>query len=117
MIQLDIPSSAVSDGYHTFPELYEHRHMLLAAVVKLMPEQCWCARKHADGSACEGWFVVGIDLAEGQVTYHLPEYWWERITALLSPRAIYLYAPPYDGHTPTDVLYRLAAWIGIEDYR
>ena len=51
----------VSDGYHTFDELYEHRCLLFCWILTMAsePEQwkiaTWKSRKHSDGSAFEGW--------------------------------------------------------------
>ena len=112
-----------SDGYHTFHELYEHRHALFLALASAMPEKAWAAREHHDGTKIEGWFVAGIllDLGEGvpdktdplgqrperQITYHLPDRLWKRVEAL---GIAVDRAPAFDGHTPEDVLLRLTIW-------
>ena len=100
----------VSDGYHTFDELYEHRHMLFLSLMKLLPRSSWFSRVHADGSGYAGWFICGIHLPSGQVTYHLPDclLLGARDTgATETPRA-----PAYDGHTSADVLARLLNFVG-----
>ena len=92
----------ISDGYHTFNELYEHRHMLFAYACKDNP-LAWKARKHDDGSMFDGgWFIAGIDLKCGTITYHIPEKHWE----LFDCRELE-YAPAWDGHTADDVIVRL----------
>jgi hypothetical protein len=95
----------VSDGYHTFNELYEHRHALMLALMKCNPERSWISPKHDDGTMMDGWFIVGIDLPDGAITYHLPVGLWSQAcdtNAELKHRA-----PKWDGHTSQDVVKRL----------
>lgn len=101
----------VSDGHHTFNELYDHRITLfiaLCAHVRKYREdyRVWRSRIHSDGSALEGWFVVGIGTEPGkQVTYHLPLSRWAETDAVVD--ATFERAPEFDGHTSRDVLARL----------
>lgn len=62
----------LSDGYHTFNQLYYQRMMLFAALVKQNRDKAWKSSRHADGELCfgGGWFIVGIDTPEGSYTYH-----------------------------------------------
>lgn len=92
------------DGYHTFNELYEHRHALFASLAGRWGHAAWKSLKHADGSQWDGWFVAGIVLPTGQITYHLPMAWWEKFPA--DEREL---APVWDGHTSDDVIERLKA--------
>lgn len=98
----------VSDGYHTFDELYAHRIALFIALCKDLDgnnhPRVWRSKKHSDGSAYEGWFIMGINTEPGeQITYHLPMSEWEN-TNFAKERDT---APQFDGHTPADVLNRL----------
>jgi hypothetical protein len=56
----DIDTNTVSDGYHTFGELYEHRITLFLVLMLRHPNISWRSRNHADGSEWEGWFIAGI---------------------------------------------------------
>lgn len=102
----------VSDGYHTFNELYDHRIELFLALCEHVywstlgtKSRVWCSAKHADGTMFEGWFVMGIDREPGrQITYHLPIRFWDRAVRI---SALLFKAPEFDGHTPADVLKRL----------
>jgi hypothetical protein len=105
-VVLKIPDGVeVSDGYHTFGELYEHRIALWMAICKLLAIDAWRSRKHSDGSCIDGWFVLGLfDDAGKQMTYHLPNSRWDECDfAETLDRA-----PKFDGHTSADVLKRLA---------
>lgn len=106
----------ISDGYHTFDELYEHRILnfifscsLLLKYNDVMYDrsgkyQVWKSETHSDGSVWDGWFIMGIHSKPGeQITYHLPMSYWE-MTKFAQE---YDMAPPFDGHTSTDVLERL----------
>lgn len=98
----------VSDGYHTFDELYEHRINLYIALCRVLHSQTdvyvWRSATHSDGTFFDGWFVMGINKEAGdQITYHLPMSKWNE-TNFCGQRER---APEYDGHTPSDVLERL----------
>jgi hypothetical protein len=103
----------VSDGYHTFDELYEHRCLLwlrlAGAIARLSPDEelVWFTLEHSDGSVWDGWFLLGIGYHPGeQMTYHLPMSLWGMVEAV--PGILLLErAPAFDGHTSRDVLERL----------
>lgn len=100
----------VSDGYHTFNELYEHRCTLFVALMMLRPDASWYSRKHADGSEWEGWFIAGMTLPDRRtVTYHLPARDMDLLTGLGIEELER--APEWDGHTSADVVKRLRDWI------
>jgi hypothetical protein len=109
--QVEYPDrERVSDGYHSFGELYTHRIHLMIALAKahaLDPSgpTVYITKKHKDGSEWPGWFVLGISDRPGeQVSYHLPEKYWDICAkfAMIIPSAIF-----YDEHTSEDVLRRL----------
>jgi hypothetical protein len=110
-----------SDGYHTFRELYEHRHALFLALMAATAEDCnpWFSLKHGDGGMFEGFFVAGMDVRTGEqqwerVTYHLPVSDLGAIRAISHVIELPL-APEWDGHTAADVqerLMRSATWQG-----
>ncbi len=113
----------ISDGYHTFNELYAHRIELFIALCRQLArhrnfigqhsaeiigrveyEYVWRSQQHSDGSAIDGWFVMGIRSKKGkQMTYHLPIDRWEDCDFAETLER----APEFDGHTSADVLERL----------
>lgn len=96
--------AGLSDGYHTFAELYEHRHALFAALCRSTREYSWKSRLHSDGSSYHGWFIAGINEEKGeQITYHVPLKHWKAFDVEELDKA-----PDFDGHTAKDVLRRLA---------
>ena len=100
--------SKVSDGFHTIQELYDHRIKLFMAFLKDHEELAWKSKIHSDGSSYEGWFIAGLSLPgiEKQITYHIPEDYWTECPGKELEKA-----PEWDGHTPNDVLSRLAEFI------
>lgn len=93
----------VSDGYHTFNELYAHRVRLFSSLMHAYPGLAWWSRKHSDGEEWEGWVIAGISTPEGEITYHLPV---EEIEFL--PEGTELeFGKEWDGHEASDVLDRL----------
>lgn len=103
-----VDKGEISDGYHTFNELYDHRITLYLALCRALQDrgkaQIWRSSTHSNGSAMDGWFILGIGTQPGrQITYHLPmERWGEADFAPTLDRA-----PVWDGHTSADVLERL----------
>jgi hypothetical protein len=98
----------VSDGYHTFNELYAHRRALFIALMHSFPRISWRANNHHDGTFIEGWFIAGMELPTGQISYHLPNEDWHKLDGWSI--ATTLRAPEWDGHTPADVIDRLNLW-------
>lgn len=100
----------ISDGYHTFGELYAHRAALLVCLMSWHPHRSWYALRHTDGTMIEGFFLAGMELPTGQISYHLRiEPWYAVLQPLLRE---YDVAPLWDGHTSADVLQRITAWTG-----
>lgn len=104
-----IDTNDISDGYHTFGELYEHRIELFIALCRVIPceeRECsvWRSKKHSDGIEWDGWFLLGINKTPGQqITYHLPISKWDQCSFVDELDQ----APAWDGHTSQDVLDRL----------
>lgn len=115
-------SMTVSDGYHTMDELYDHRIQLYITLCKAAvgllgvkfelnggnlvctEPTIWRSKLHADGSAYDGWFILGIFSEPGkQISYHLPMSRWEDTSFAFELEK----APEFDGHTSADVLNRL----------
>ena len=109
-IAIECETENVSDGYHTFGELYKHRFELFIALMLTNPEISFRAKLNNDGGQYPGWFVAGMRLSTGQISYHLPERYWDRLSTLIT----YERFPDYDGHTSQDVLDRLSVWGGVK---
>ena len=112
-----LETGKLSDGHHTFDELYEHRHMLFLTLCNWLTNStcsqgflndfvAWCSKLHSDGTMFEGQFIMGIFSEKGnQITYHLPIRLWEEAVRCTSE--VLEKAPEWDGHTSNDVLKRL----------
>ena len=88
----------VSDGHHTFNELYHHRMLLFSIVCNQNPENAWKSKLHHDGDMFDGYFIVGINTIEGQYTYHYPLESWDNFKVNELE-----FAPEWDGHQPADI--------------
>ena len=107
-----------SDGYHTFAELYEHRHSLCLALMKTLPQASWFSKRHEDGELCFGdgeWFIVGVDLPNGAITYHLPIRLWD-MARETGAKELEM-GKPWDGHTPDGTIQRLKDFAVGPDFR
>jgi hypothetical protein len=108
----------VSDGSHTFHELYQHRGLLFCMLIRHDPH-AWKSRLHHDGTAVEGWFMAGMRVhcayedpapdaprrrysLQKTVAYPLPDAMWDLCQVKEVPKA-----PAQDGHTSLEVLDRL----------
>jgi len=109
-VAIECDTEKVSDGFHSFGELYEHRFELFVALMLSNPEISFRAKLNSDGGQYPGWFVAGMLLSTGQISYHLPDRYWDRLTTLKT----YERYPNYDGHASQDVLDRLRVWYGVK---
>ena len=104
---VEVPKSGIgdlSDGYHTFNELYHHRAILFSVICNSMPDKAWKSKLHDTGDMFEGMFIVGIETPDGQATYHYDvNPYWDIFKVKEFEKA-----PKWDGHTPTDAINRIA---------
>lgn len=97
-----LDTNLISDGFHTFLDLYKHRIELFIALAKSIERTSlipvW---RYKDD---EEWFLLGIDKLEGkQISFHLPMSQWKD-TEFAYTCSI---RPKWDEHTSNDVLERL----------
>ena len=106
-----VEAGDISDGYHTFRELYEFRKMYNAALFNEWAEagryEVHKSLRHYEGEECfgGGWFIVVAILPDGQITNHYKVDDWDLFRLPVKDKALY----EYDGHTGKDVLERLRA--------
>lgn len=114
-ITADGETGYISDGFHTFDELYEQRSVLFIALCRNLAKyynqseglryQIWTSVKHSDNSTFGDWFILGIGKRTGeQITYHLSARYWSEVCEFAQ---VLEKAPEYDGHISEDVLERL----------
>lgn len=111
-----LPSAKdVTDGYHTFAELYEFRKMYNALLFNEWALQglnnVHKSLKHFDGEDCfgGGWFIVMAELPTGQISNHYKVEDWDLFDVPSTEKALI----QYDGHTAKDVLQRMKSYIGL----
>lgn len=88
----------ISDGDHTFNELYYHRMVLFSIICNQNNGMAWKSRKHSDGTMYEDYFIVGIFTPEGDYSYHYHKEHWTRFQVMELETA-----PIWDGHKPSDI--------------
>jgi hypothetical protein len=99
----------ISDGYHTFDDLYEFRKVYNAALfnewAKLGIFDVHKSLKHYDNELCfgGGWFIVVAVLPTGLISNHYKLADWDLFKCEEVEKAKF----EFDGHTPNDVLNRL----------
>jgi hypothetical protein len=114
---IECDTGKVSDGFHSFDELYDHRCLNFLAFQALWHQAAlpysgaWKSRRHHDDTAFNGWFIAGLELPQGQITYHLPDKFWDLCKAPERERA-----PVWDGHTSQDVIERLRLWLSVPSF-
>lgn len=99
----------VSDGYHTFNDLYHQRAVLFATIVNTYPELSWKTIRHEDGELCfgGGWFLVTIETPDGAYGYHYEMQYWDLFDCDEIERA-----KPWDGYDESDVM-RLMSLVNV----
>ena len=127
MTELHHEVSMLSDGYHSFKELYEHRHALFIALLSQAASQnedAWFSKLHDDGTGYPGWIIAGCyvdvpvdsnctELERMQIRYHLPDSYIPHLKAagcMELDKAV-----PYDGSNPNDTIERLLMAYGSYD--
>lgn len=99
-----VDTNNISDGFHTFGELYEHRITMFIVLCRFLQDKSltriWRCKTD------EQWFILCIHSEPGaQISYHLPISKWKdtefAYTHELASK------PAWDGHTSKDVLDRL----------
>lgn len=105
-----IDTDQISDGHHTFGELYDHRRALtavLAAGAASMGDS-WRSKKHHpddDPMFGGGYFIVGVKLPTGTITYHYKLSHWDDFDRVPELE----HAPKWDGAGPAETVTRLLA--------
>ena len=109
-----IPETGIgdlSDGYHTFNELYHHRAVLFSVICNSFKPLAWKSKKHNDGTMYNGMFIVGIATPKGNATYHYDiEPYWDMFDVKELDKA-----PEWDGHTPSEAIERISKLTESED--
>ena len=99
----------ISDGYHTFNELYYYRMLYNAAFFNMLPKE-WVHKslRHHTGEECfgGGWFIVIANLPTGQVSNHYETIYWGLFN--IPEKDL---ADEWDSHTPMEAAKRIEAYI------
>lgn len=98
----------LTDGFHTMEELYDHRRALTAVLAGAAATEgdSWRSKAHHpdDSPMFEGgYFIVGIVLPTGPITYHYKLSHWDDFASVPELE----HAPKWDGATPADTVTRL----------
>lgn len=90
--------SDISDGSHTYGELYEDRMFLFSIICNDNQDKAWKSWLHDDGTMFDDYFIVGINTPEGSFTYHYHKDTWDNFKVPEIPKA-----PAWDGHSRKDI--------------
>lgn len=108
----NVVTDDISDGFHTFGQLYFQRMMLFATLVNLFPDLSWKTKRHEDGEECfgGGWFLVTIDTPAGAYGYHYEMKYWDMFKCDELDKAKH-----WDGYTEENVdrLLSLTAYASL----
>ena len=89
----------VTDGYHTFDELYYHRMIMSSIIFEMYSDYAWKSWKHADETMFDDSFIVGVTIPNvGDYSYHYHAENWD----MFKVKEVE-FAPEYDGHKPSDI--------------
>lgn len=93
-----ISRKQISDGWHTFEDLYYHRMILTLVICKQNKDRAFKSKQHHDGTMFDDSFIVGLLTPDGQYTYHYNLKYWDMFDIPELNKA-----PEYDGHKPEDI--------------
>jgi hypothetical protein len=115
MIEKCVDMGEISDGYHTFNELYEYRKLYNACLFNEWGKQnlydVHKSRLHSDGTVPFGnkdYFIVVAELPTGQISNHYHMKDWDLFKIPEKEKS-----NEYDAHTPQDVTERLKYFLKI----
>lgn len=102
----DIDTKGISDGHHTFGDLYQQRAVLFCTICNLYPSISWKSRNHFDDDdpMYEGDFIAGIYTPMGQAAFHLKNKYWDMLNVSEIEKA-----PRYDGYSSEEALKRIVS--------
>lgn len=107
------PEEQISDGYHTFNELYNYRMLYNAAFFNSLNGKfnVHKSMRHSDGELCfgGGWFIVMANLPTGQISNHYKLKYWNLFKIPEKEKAL-----EWDSHTPQEAAKRLYKFINRE---
>ena len=95
----DIKTKQISDGWHSFADLYTHRMILTLALAKAHPDKVVKSKLHADNTMFDDSFIVYFNTPKGGYSYHYDLKYWD----LFKDVKTVPNAPKYDGHKPEDI--------------
>ena len=102
----------LSDGFHTFEELYKFRLLLSACLFNewnhLKLYDVHKSKRHSTGEECfgGGWFIIIAKLPTGQISNHYELKYWHLFN--IPEREL---ADIWDGHSSNDVVHRLESFL------
>lgn len=88
----------LSDGCHTFNELYYHRMILFSIICNTYEDKAWKSWKHSDNTMFDDYFIVGLSTKEGDYSYHYHKNYWDMFKVKEIENS-----PAWDGHKPSDI--------------
>lgn len=92
----------ISDGYHTFDELYNHRDLLFINLCQLRPKVSWIKATED----YPGYFCLYTRTPHGQISYHVQNKYRHMVEGLQ------VKDNEWDGHSSNDVIERMTKWGG-----
>lgn len=100
-----ISTKEISDGRHTFGDLYKHRIILFCSLCNIFSDISWKSRKHFDEESDPMFndsFIAGINTPNGVITYHIKLEYWDLFHIPEIERA-----PKYDYYNDEDIFERV----------
>ncbi len=101
----EISTKEISDGHHTFEDLYRHRTILFCTLCNLLPDISWKSKKHFDNEndpMFNDSFIAGINTPKGIAAYHIKLKYWDLFNIQELEKA-----PKYDNYSSEDVITRV----------
>lgn len=97
--KFEIKDGDISDGNHTFDELYEHRYLLYLNLCLMHPRGCTWKQDLGE------YFCLYMETRFGQISYHIPNKYRVLVEGKIHRDDNYI----WDRHTSEDVIHRLGA--------
>jgi len=99
--KFEIKNGDVSDGFHTFDELYDHRCLLFINLCLQSHRGCYWYEHY------KGWPCLTLQNIKDQISYHIPEKYLFLIREAIQEVSKEEGQSKFDGHDSEKVISRL----------
>ena len=109
-VKVSCESKFISDGSHSFADLYDIRSLLFCHLCHCFPKMAWRSLRNENGTIIHDgdMFLAGLRSPQGDVNFHLSiSAYWHMLHGIEEKKC----SPRHDGSSSKEQMERLGKWI------